>query len=1278
MADAYPIGSIPPISVWEGQTMAFRVVRNAGTAPYKMQVTPTPKGKISIDEKTGDFSYAPSPEDRDELTVSIEAGEGSLDKQTFIITPQPVLVSDFSIIEHVSDPPDPASRTYTHFAEVAAGKLLFNNTSDFAKEADAQIETKSVTVSGVRLVFEQGPDAGSLYKRLDGRADLRELTLCADEIIFRAELSVPGTEVAIYARSLKFEGSGRINTTPRSVETTARKERDDGLRGQNAGNVYLFVQKIEVPNSGPCVIMNGGEGQPARLGRQGAHGSSKAEWDGRYYATAGISTFGKWFDVSGTIRDKANGHKPVSAEIWRQAGLSSEYKEHTIVGSAVRDDLNALREVPTNGNEPEIYPGRPGHGGNGGTLFTNLFEKLTPRTVMERGIPKVVSRFRANAGNPGKKAENVAGTKGGEPRKWCVIKCQYHAKTVDPDIFATFVMLPGETQDHPGAIAPEVNPDAPAAKAGNMRPANLFPWGWVHPAMVRAMIPYAHDRILAGHTQGLANRLKQYREMMLLAAKDGGFAYKGDPGKKQDKFLASTLEDELSALIRRVEGPYDYFGNPAGWVPMLSFQSNKTLFENELGDSIKAMFLAHWIEHNQKRTQNAATSLNKMIKTLRAECDAALGDYAAAQVHVDDLQQRVNQITNALNLAKQSLEGTESQAKQQLKHDAQIEHILRSSGKILGGILQLIPVGQPVAGAFGQSVTALSDIDLEHPKDNAGKILGPLAKVAGTAFADKAKKAFNELSSAKKKEETEEQKDFNKALAEERLEKKVEAFLEEEKASKEQIIKALSGFAVPEEEIEARLEKILADCPAYKKDVEEIKKLNKSKAAFTEELLSALQAIEDATTILLKNQLALIKLRSQLNVTLAGLNLEALQAVRGMGQRARDRLLLYQYYLVKSYQYLMLADLQLVDYRCQHLFDSFVSVVVKKDGKDVTLEPLKESEDGMLTPAQFDAISSVFRNQLRDIGAKIIDWYQKHPPRRTGLLPVSLTDKQLEILNAKGKVELDLLPRLNRQREDIRITSVETGSVKLAAPFPTATEGFSLTYRHDGISRIRRGGWLFLFRSGQYQVSGPGEATPEQYRDDKVHWISDVEYDPAKKEDKRLKITETQVDTEETSLVRNLIAGNQDEKNPLLSFRPSAWTRLLISRSGEYDGKITGLTLKINFVGHSVDQRLKTVVVMGPDEIQPLIRCEPLDVNQCGDGYGSFVRTFDHLTSGEVTLKAPARYGQRSFLGWRMGREGGTGDDSPLIKDRTLVLMLDKNDYLIQPIYSAPEVPTKA
>lgn len=1257
MADTYVIGSIPPITVWEGEQVVFTVKRRAGNANFAMTVTPTPKGRISIHKDYGTFAYTPAAEDREELTVTVKAGADSADEQTFSVMPQPRLPSDFRLIEHKSEPPAADSNLYVNFSEQSAGKALFNNEADFDKQSDAEIETKKVTVSGVKLVIEQNDDAGSLYKRLHGRANLRELTLCADEVVFRDELHVPGTEVTVYARKLSFENRGRINTTPKSVKSTA-KNRDEGLRGQNAGNVYLLAENVETKVF-PSVIMNGGAGQPARLGRKGKDGTSKAEWDGRYFAKTTTPFGDQWFDVSGKIREISNGHKPVSAEIWRQAGLSPFYKEQIIIGSARRDDLNgqdyaATKDVPTSGSPPDPYPGHPGHGGNGGTMFSN-----------SRRLD-YVSVYQCKPGDPGTKAADIGGSRAGEPRKWCVIKSQYYARTVEPDIYTTFVMLSGETWDGPGATAPDVNPETPAAKAGGRVCDDSITGAWLHPAMVRAFIPYAQDMMLSGHEEGLADRLKLYRNTLAKVVKEGGFPYKLDRNKRQDKFVASTLEGELTALIQRLEGPYDYFGNPAGWVPMLSFQANKALFDTELDEAIRAMFLAHWIETTQNRTLQASETLKKAITSLRAESDQALADFGVAQKQVEDLEDRLDQLNKELNLCQQAIEKTESQTRQQLQHDVKLEHILRSSGKILGGVLQLIPVGQPVAGAFGKSFTALSKIDLDHPKDSAGKILGPLAKVAGTKIATKASKVFSELSTAKKKEETQEQKDFKKALAEERLEKQVETYLEEEKEAKDQIIAALSEFAVPEEEIDKRLEKILAECPAYKKDIEELKSLNKKKAAFSRDLLAALHTIDEATATILKSQLGLIRLRDQLDVTLEGLNLEALQAVRGMGQRARDRLLLYQYYMVKSYQYLMLKDLPLIDYRCEKLFRSFVKVLVKETGKaDVTLNPIAESPNGMLTDQQFEAISVVFRDLLKEIAKEIIDWYQKHPPRQTGELPVSLTDEQLETLNAHRQLDLDLLPRLDRQREDIRITSIETDSVRIAKPLPKNTIGFTLTYRHDGISRIRRGGVQYVFRSGQYRLAGDGEASADQYRNDKVYWASSVKYDTAiADENKRVKVTESVPDTEETSLVRSFISGNAAERNPLVSFRPSAWTRLRIIRSGEYEGKITSLTLRINFVAHSVAERVSTVLVLGADGIEPLIRCHPPDLNQRADGYGQFVRTFDQLKSSPVTLRAPKRYGQRSFLGWRQGR----GTDLPSSKDPVLVLKLDK-DYIVEPVY---------
>jgi len=1220
---------------------------------FSVRATPVPKGKLSLDENTGSFSYQAAPEDRDEFSVAIRHGEKS---QSFSITPQPRLPSDFHVIEHVSAPPAKDSRVYVTYCEEDAGRAIFNNQSDYKNESDAQIDTKRVTLAGVKLVLERTEDPSSLYNRLNGRTDLRELIICADEIIIGSPLKLPGTEVSIYARVLTFQGAGQIITTPLSVPTRPPRDktgREEGLRGQKGGDVYLLFDELHAPPNGTLVIATGGKGQPAREGIEGDRGKSYKVWDGRYLAKAGVIGE-KWFDWSAEIKQKTGVFVPVSAEIWRiNKAPAAPSKVTCIIDGGLKDNGDALKEVPTSGSPPKLYPGFPGHGGDGGRVLSSQMAKFADYYEMD-------------AGPAGDMAQNVKAAPAGTPSKWSVIKVLYNSQYFDPDMDGGYVIQMFqnggmETQDGPPGIAPGVNPNTPAARRGLPRGPEQS-WEWIHPLSVRAFISYAHDVLLSGHGADIKGLLTTYHDNLTKVVQFDGFRYKGDSINRKDQLLAATLKDEVSSLITRVNGPYDYFGNPAGWVPMLSFQANKDLFEAEVDVSLRVMFLAHWVESKENRERKAAATLTAAAQRLRDESAKALADYEAAAGKLDDLQTRANNVAKELEDCAQDLATTESNLRSKVKGDLQLEHILRSSGKVLGGVMQLIPAGQPVVGAFGKSLTALSDIDLDDPKASASKIASPLAIVAGQKLKEKATKLYDELKSTKEKEEKEpKDKKFDDKVAEADLKERVETHRKEQKAAKDSVIDALSGFAVSEDDIEERLEKILSDTPGYQAIVDEVKRLNTRKAAITEELLSVLDTIDQATTTIVKNQFALIKVRSQLDTKVEAINPQLRQYVQGMGQRARDRLVHYQYYMVKSYHYLMLDDIKMIDYRAQKLIDAFVPM-------------LANTPDGTLNADQYKNLKAVFDDQLQQVAKQIIDYYQNHTARRTAILPVALSDEQVETLNAQGEVDIDLLRWLNPQREDLRITAVETYSLTLAEPLPLKTSEFSLEYRHDGVSRIRRGGKLYLFRTGQYRIAaGKGEPTPDQYRNDKVFWATDITYEPHPPKDKDpLCITETKVNPEEESLVRKLIKGNTDEKDPLLNFQPSAWTRLRITKSGTYKGKLENLTLRLKLLFHKVDDRLSTVFVKVDDEIEPFIRCEPLDVNNSGDGYGSFMRTFDTQTSGKVKLRAPLRYGKRAFVGWRVGASDQDGQ-APLMKEPLLTLDMRKRDYLLEPVYEARE-----
>ena len=77
MTGTFPLGGIPPLSVWEGETLNFKVTSKLGAGvTYTVRATPAPSGQMSIDENSGIFTYAPSPKDREEIAVAIRASNG--------------------------------------------------------------------------------------------------------------------------------------------------------------------------------------------------------------------------------------------------------------------------------------------------------------------------------------------------------------------------------------------------------------------------------------------------------------------------------------------------------------------------------------------------------------------------------------------------------------------------------------------------------------------------------------------------------------------------------------------------------------------------------------------------------------------------------------------------------------------------------------------------------------------------------------------------------------------------------------------------------------------------------------------------------------------------------------------------------------------------------------------------------------------------------------------------------------------------------------------------
>jgi hypothetical protein len=82
------------------------------------------------------------------------------------------------------------------------------------------------------------------------------------------------------------------------------------------------------------------------------------------------------------------------------------------------------------------------------------------------------------------------------------------------------------------------------------------------------------------------------------------------------------IHDEMSNLLHRLGNNLDYFGNPVGWVPMLSFEVNTSAFENEIPHALRVMYLNYWLGNKAATIEENIDAMKELRLQLRDQIAA--------------------------------------------------------------------------------------------------------------------------------------------------------------------------------------------------------------------------------------------------------------------------------------------------------------------------------------------------------------------------------------------------------------------------------------------------------------------------------------------------------------------------------------------------------------------------------------------------------------------------------------------------------------------------------
>ncbi|MCP4106966.1 MAG: hypothetical protein GY749_15750 [Desulfobacteraceae bacterium] len=1158
----FKIGGIPSQIAWHGTTLKFEVYSDIPDAVFSQDINGSPIGTVDFNDSTGLFTYTPDAADNEQFFVEFTGSESEYQKVE--INPTPHLPPEQTVFG--IDPktyPDAEYMDYVVRNEVKSETAeSFNNVTR---------HTRSVSISGKTLVFQKDFAKNTLYNDYNDNEDITEFKLFAETVIIRSPLNLPQTNVTIHARELRFEDSGGeeacIRTTPKSIEIRP-VQFEDGAHGLKAGNITLYIESFHSDSGYDTrFVLDGGEGQAAGLGKDGADGTSMPVVSG---------TDVVWYDYK---KEKCF------------ACISLDWENRS----------KGTKAWPGDG-ENAVPGGKPGNSGDGGVFSSN--------------VENLASYASQNGGGAGEKAPDYQGGAAGAPvnSKWRKRR-NYCCRSDSDDITATHTSKEGNDAASPSA-------DILVGNAGTISSVGST-MTWFSPFTLKAIVAHAKDAYLQGHLVEIQGQEHDHREVREILE---DYIAQVETYKNSDEWANLTdteqyeflqLKGEMEILLHRIYTNLDYFCNPAGWTPMLSFEVTMSMFENEIDRAIRVLYLTYWLGNKASDLQAKLSGLATAHEKLKDEIQYFQTRYSQVTEEVipklqTDAENIVNQISylqSELRILEQKLS---AEAEANTKGD-----MWRQTAGILGTICTFCPIGQPVVGAIGQGLNIISNYDQDKPLETVEALWNLSGEFSDGKFLETVKQFDEDVKGAVKyiKETIEPGKieSYND------LETYVKSLQNIGKPMEDKlnIIRTeIEGKKVPKSEIEAELQRLKANSPEYRELIDKISNLMLEKEQFAQQLANAMQETMNRSNGIIHNMLAIDGLKHDMTEGNAAIDQRAVVYLKEMENRAKERLLRYHYYVMKAYEYRMLEGYT-GELNLNSMFEKFKTLA---------------SSDGNLSQSDFDALKALYEEQLSTVIDTIYKKYVANPPAKSALIRFELDQKRLDELNNDKTTILNLADMgiFQSSEENIRIVSFNVYDIEAEIKKRSFCR-LDLSMTHSGISKLAKNGQIYLFR---------------HYNNDTEHPIEwQVNYDCKYDE-----IDVVKPPLADISLLKYLMGKKgieTSDDNVVLFSRPSAWADITVTKLINTDEGSDVIVKKLvfevqyDFVKKPTDIR-KLEVKVSENGAMPYFALGLPDKNSRQDGIGEFQRTY--TANRAVTVTAPEQYGSLTFDKWtdQNGNELGT------------------------------------
>ena len=1217
-----PLGEIPDHVAWQDQPLEFMVYLADANglavtdAILTAEAQPSPVGEFSFlsASEPGYFvlKYVPASEDKEDFQVILEgqASEGSQKVGQLVRISPMQEYADETIVFKTGQ----HTKMFSKYSSIRTNQDVVGAVP-VPYNYKPSVLPRTILIEGDYIEISKLNDENRLYQQLCAtedqagnvlNADIKQVEIVADILMIKTRLWIPGANVTIRAVELDFEDedpgtAACVVTTPVELKTRpalppGAAQGGVGVNGLNAGNITVDVMEFhpgQLPNGTipQRFILDGGKGQPAGQGRNGVAGATlpyKDSFHVRCETWAGTDKF--WTTL----------YNPSPYKI-----TSILYRDHSDGWDFDWDSFSkwdGSTTLPHGGNA--VPGGLPGAGGNAGHLNCTM-----PAETL----------YSVNAGSKGLRAETYPGGQPGTPLYYLQVIYDLYGAWMGSGRCETNLGYWGVAQWGATAYPPD-DSGIPNGQAGSYQVVASTMEQFT-PELFSQNLNLIRQFYLANQINVSKQKIDMYIRLIDLYRQREDWTNLPYVRKCRVESLYNTLR----SMQNRIESGLDYYGNPAGWVPLLSFEVNRTIFDNEIDRAITMLYLSYWLKEEAGSAQQRVDALTDTINALKAEIIIFKQRYDEAVASMPGLETEAVFLKQSIEVVRGKLHEREEELRRQAQNNLR-EPWWKTGLKIAGSICSMIPVYQPALGAIGGGMTLAANFD----KDDPWATLAGAADITTTLVSSKLKDCAALQKSGLDAMDSDQVDD----------EQQNEAFLSMLSGTGNAVTSAISQISgivssreAPKSKIDAELARLAAEDETFQALADEIKALLDRKAALSKKIAMAVQDISSLPNQISTNVQAINSFVREKGSTEAALSNEAVEYLTALENRANDRLIKYHYYLAKGYEYRLLRPYK-NPLDLTPLFNKF---------KDIAL--VNTQNGYVLRPDQFASLKALYEDILSGIAEEIFDEYNRNArPEYTVKARFNLLPEELETINAGRPLILnpmDIGLFNGIYEENLRL--VDLSVYAIAADPGTEPVGdiayVDLRIEHPGESKLKSNGTVYLFR-----YSEGGDSRPIEWggRYNLVDETLDAIHPSAASE----------------SLLRSLLEGDAAADMMLYS-RPSAWSDLKISKSSvntlrttngvvthdnilirnlrlemTYDFVRKNTTLAEIQVGILESQEQDGQRVNRTSRFQPYLSVSRTDENGRQNGRGQFLRIYRKSPSDTVTLSAQPVYGSWMFCDW--------------------------------------------